>query len=545
MLLDEEEANVVAIAAVRAPPVRRVPWGPERLPSATPRGLCRKPATVHDYRMNSEDRSDCDVEDVVEPDNALPEISLAELSPSLQAAVARAGWPKLMPVQSKTIPYMLAGRDLMIQSRTGSGKTGAFVLPILARVEPGGGCQAIILVPTRELAKQVATEAAMLAGDDGVRATAVYGGVDYGPQLRAFESGVELVVGTPGRVLDHLLKGSLKLDALKMLLFDEADRMLSMGFFPDMKRLQAFLPKHPINGYMFSATFPGRVQRLASQFLDNPEFLSLSRDHVHVAEIEHVFYNVPAMKKDRHLIRIIEIENPASALIFCNTKVNVQYVAAVLKRFGYDADELSSDLSQDAREKVMARVRKGQLRFLVATDVAARGIDILDLSHVIQYEPPNEAEAYIHRSGRTGRAGAPGEAITLVAGLERIELLSIGKRYNIDFVERESPSKEEVQRTVAERATVLLEARLRDRDRLQVERMQRFVPLAKKLGETDDEVAIMAMLLDDYYQQSLHPTPDDWEPWKPRRSKGGQSEPRDNFNPKGRKRSGRPRRRRR
>ncbi len=501
---------------------------------------------MHDGGMNDEYEADTDV--VVEPDDALPETSIDKLPENLQAAVARAGWTSLMPVQAKAIPYMLAGRDLMIQSRTGSGKTGAFLLPILDRVEPGGGCQAIVLAPTRELAKQVAAEAEALAGPDGVRATAVYGGVDYGPQIRAFESGVALVVGTPGRILDHLLKGNLKFDALKMLVFDEADRMLSMGFFPDMKRLQEFLPKHPINGYMFSATFPGRVQRLASQFLDNPEFLSLSRDRVHVAEIEHVLYNVPAMKKDRHLIRIIEIENPTSAVIFCNTKANVQYVAAVLKRFGYDADELSSDLSQDAREKVLGRARKGQLRFLVATDVAARGIDILELSHVIQYEPPKEAEAYIHRVGRTGRAGATGEGLTLVAGLERIELLSIGKQFNIDFVERDSPTEEEVQRVVAERATVLLEARLRDRDNLQIERMQRFVPLARSLGETDDEVAIMAMLLDDYYQESLHPTPDDWQEWKPRRTSSKEpSRPRssDDSRPRGNRRRGRPRRRRR
>jgi len=496
---------------------------------------------------HSEHSEDSHPEDIVEPDDALPQVTVDQLPEALQAAISRAGWGKLMPVQAKAMPYMLAGRDLMIQSRTGSGKTGAFLLPILERAERGGGCQAIVLVPTRELAKQVTAEATMLGGPDGVRATAVYGGVDYGPQLKAFEEGVELVVGTPGRVLDHLIKGNLKFDGLKMLVFDEADRMLSMGFFPDMKRLQEFLPSHPINGYMFSATFPGRVMRLAGQFLDNPEFLSLSRDRVYVAEIEHVMYSVPAMRKDRALIRIIEIENPTSALIFCNTKANVQYVAAVLKRFGYDADELSSDLSQDAREKVMARARKGELRFLVATDVAARGIDILDLSHVIQYEPPKEAEGYIHRVGRTGRAGAAGQGLALVAGLERIELLNIGKRYNIDFVERDAPTEEEVQQTVAERATVLLEARLRDRDPLQVERMQRFVPLAKRLGDTDDEVAIVAMLLDDYYQNSLHPTPDDWEAWKPRRSKGqgspGGRPNRDNRG-KGRDR-GRPRRGRR
>ncbi len=451
---------------------------------------------------------DTHAEDIVEPEDALPEATLERLPKSLQAAATLAGWTSLMPVQAKTIPYVLAGRDLMVQSRTGSGKTGAFLLPILERVDPGAGCQAIVMVPTRELAKQVAAEAEMLGAAKGVHAAAVYGGVDYGPQIKAFEAGVALVIGTPGRILDHLIKGTLSLKPLRVLVFDEADRMLSMGFFPDMKRLQEFLPSTPINGYMFSATFPSRVLRLAGQFLDNPEFLSLSRDRVHVAEIEHVFYNVPAMKKDRYLIRIIEVENPTAALIFCNTKANVQYVTAVLQRFGYDADELSSDLSQDAREKVMDRVRNGKLRFLVATDVAARGIDFLELSHVIQYEPPKDAESYIHRVGRTGRAGATGEGVTLVAGLERIELLNIGKRFSIDFQEREPPTKEEVQRIVAERATVLLEARLRDRDKLQIERMQRFVPLARSLGETNDEVAIMAMLLDDYYQKSVHPAPD-------------------------------------
>ncbi len=448
-------------------------------------------------------------EGVVEPDDALPEVTLAQLPQALQKAVARSGWTELMPVQAKAIPYMLAERDLMIQSRTGSGKTGAFVLPILERVDPEDRrCQAIVLVPTRELAKQVTTHAQELCGDDGILPTAVYGGVDYGPQIDAFRKGAHLVVGTPGRILDHLLKGTLSLKGLRILIFDEADRMLSMGFYPDMRRLQEYVPDQGVTGYMFSATFPSRVKRLASQFLRNPEFLSLSRDRVHVAEIEHIFYNVDAMDKDRDLVRIIEIENPASAVIFCNTKSNVQYVATVLHRFGYDADELSSDLSQDAREKVMTRVREGRLRFLVATDVAARGIDILELSHVIQYEPPKEAEAYIHRVGRTGRAGATGVAFTLVSGLERIELLSIAKQFDINLQERRPPTNTDVAKVVAERTTTLLEAQLRQRDRLQKERMQRFVPLVRRLGEMDDEIELVAMLLDDYYQRSLHAPPD-------------------------------------
>jgi ATP-dependent RNA helicase DeaD len=456
------------------------------------------------------DDADAHPEDLVEPEDSLPELALEELPEPLQKAAARAGWPQLTPVQSKAIPYLLAGRDLMVQSRTGSGKTGAFVLPILERIDTEDlRCQALVLVPTRELARQVVAHAETLFGTDRLQPVAVYGGVDYGPQIEAFRRGAPLVVGTPGRILDHLLKGALSLEGLKILVFDEADRMLSMGFYPDMKRLQEFLPSHHVNGQMFSATYPSRVLRLAGQFLDTPEFLSLSQDHVHVAATEHVFYDVPAMKKDRNLVRIIEIENPTSALIFCNTKANVHYVSVVLRRFGYDADELSSDLSQNAREKVLGRVRRGKLRFLVATDVAARGIDISELSHVIQYEPPEDPEAYIHRVGRTGRAGATGVAITLVSGIERIELNHIAKRFGIDMDERTPPTPEEVEEIVTERVTTLLEAKLRERDRLQKERMQRFMPLARELGQTEDEVAIVAMLLDDYYQESLHAGPEE------------------------------------
>ena len=202
-----------------------------------------------------------------------------------------------------------------------------------------------------------------------------------------------------------------------------------------------------------------------------------------MTEVEHVYYLVHGMDKDRSLVRIIEVENPPSALIFCNTKVRVDYVTVVLQRFGYDADELTSDLSQEAREKVMERVRKGTLRFLVATDVAARGIDLPELSHVIQYEPPEDPEAYIHRAGRTGRAGGSGTAISLVTGIERTALLRIGKRFAIDLQERPLPSDEDVERIVSERIIALLEARLRSRDKLQTERMQRFLPLARSLGE--------------------------------------------------------------
>lgn len=450
-----------------------------------------------------------DAERVVEPENALPEMTLDELPELLRSACAKAGWAKLLPVQARAIPYMLAGRNLMVQSHTGSGKTGAFLLPILQRIDlTKKGCQALILVPTRELASQVSREAELLGGDLGLRTAVVYGGVKYGPQLDAFRGGAQLVVGTPGRILDHLLKGTLILDDLKIFVFDEADRMLSMGFYPDMKRVQQFLPQRHINGYMFSATIPSFVIRLATEFIHKPEFLSLSRDHIHVTETDHIYYVVPGMQRERSLVRIIEMENPLSAIIFCNMRSTVHFVTVVLKRFGYDADELSSDLAQGAREKVMARVRKGTLRFLVATDVAARGIDIPDLSHVFQYEPPEDPELYIHRAGRTGRVGASGTAITLVAGMEQFALKSIARSFNItDLKERAVPTDEDVEGIVAQRVVASLEAELRSRDSLEKERMRRFIPLGRSLAEAEEESPLIAMLLDDYYQRTLQAAP--------------------------------------
>lgn len=447
-------------------------------------------------------------QELVEPDNALPPYSVDDLPESWREAMARAGWQQLMPVQARAMPYMQARRDLMVQSRTGSGKTGAFILPILDRINTSeNACQAMVLVPTRELAQQVAQDAQTLAGEAGVRVVAVYGGVGYRAQLDAFRQGAHLVVGTPGRVLDHLLKRTLTLDKLKILVFDEADRLLSMGFYPDMLEVRRYMPDHRVNGYMFSATLPPRVLRLAKQFLREPDFLGLSSDNVHVVETEHVYYLVPGMDKDRSLVRIIEIENPDSAIIFCNTKSKVHYVTVVLQRFGYDADEISADLAQRDRDKVLDRVRQGKLRFLVATDVAARGIDIPELSHVIQYEPPEDPEIYVHRAGRTGRAGASGEAIALVDILEQLKLKRIAQRYHIDLQERPLPSDEDVANVVAERMTVLLETQLRTRDQLQRKRMERFIPLAQELSQSEEELPLIAMLLDEHYQKMLHAPP--------------------------------------
>ncbi|PKO17980.1 ATP-dependent helicase [candidate division BRC1 bacterium HGW-BRC1-1] len=434
----------------------------------------------------------------------LPEARYEDLPANLQASTRAMGWTSLMPVQARSMPYLLQGRDAMVQARTGSGKTGAFVLPILTLIDPKlNECQGLILVPTRELCLQVSREATALAEGTGVRVVAVYGGVGYGAQRDALNEGAHIVVGTPGRLLDLLLNNAFKLRDLDFIIFDEADRMMSMGFYPDMVALQRFLPVEKC-AFMFSATFPEIVMRLARQFMDQPEFLSLSQGSVHIAGMEHIWYEVPAMDKDRCLVRVIELENPASAMVFCNTKDKVNYVCTVLQRFGYDADQLTADLAQNAREKVLERVRQGDLRFLIATDVAARGIDIPGLSHVFLYDFPDDPESYIHRAGRTARAGAGGTAISLVALTETGDLNRAEKRFNINMIQKPVPTDEDVSAVVAERTTVLMEAKMRDRDRLQIERMQRFVPLVKSLIESDEEVQLLAMLLDDYYQDALH-----------------------------------------
>ena len=444
---------------------------------------------------------------VVEPEDALPRVSLDELPEAMRAACARAGWTNLMPVQSLALPYLMAGRDIMVQSRTGSGKTGTYLLPLLPRLDAETKApQALVLVPTRELAVQVEHEARTLFAETGIRPAAVYGGVGYKKQMDALRDGAQLIVGTPGRVLDHLLRRTLNLEALRMLVFDEADRMLSIGFYPDMKEVQRYLPRRRVHTCMFSATYPPHVLRLAGEFMADPAMLSLSRKEVHVAEVQHLFCACRPMDKDRVLVRLLETENPASAIIFCNTKANVHYVTSVLQGFGYCADELSADLSQNRREAVLDKIRRGALQYLVATDVAARGIDIPALSHVFLYEPPEDHESYIHRAGRTGRAGAAGTVISLVDVMQRMELERIARHFKIALRELPAPTDDDVAAVAGTRLTALLEARFRKLNGLERLRVARYVPLVRALAAQDeggDGELMLAMLLDACHQQSL------------------------------------------
>ena len=438
----------------------------------------------------------------VEPDPRLEDATVASLPERLQNAVRAAGWEKLMPVQQKSIPYLIAGRDMIVQSRTGSGKTGAFLLPLFRTLDADRrDTQALILSPTRELARQIFEEFERIRGNDDLEACVIYGGVKYGPQLDALKSGVQVVIGTPGRILDHLQQGNLKLKTLKQLVLDEADEMLSMGFYPDMLKLLRYLPDER-QSCMFSATMPHRVRSLASKFLNDPGFLSLSTGSVGVGAIEHEYFRVEKMQKDSVLVRLIEMENPESAIIFANTKRDVEYVDQFLRNSGYDAASISGDLSQAAREKVMARIKKGNLKFLVATDVAARGIDISDLSHVIMYDVPQDAEYYVHRSGRTARAGKTGKALILTTIEDHRNLLAIGQRYGITMSKTDVPTEEDVTERVTERLTVELEARLRDRTNLERKRLMRFKGMVEDLAS--EEPDLLAMMLDDLYHEMQH-----------------------------------------
>lgn len=446
---------------------------------------------------------------VEHPANPLPQATIANLSPLQQQACSAEGWSSLTLVQSLAIPYLEAGRDIMVQSRTGSGKTGSYLLPMLSLLDPSIKFpQALVLVPTRELALQVEREAKVLFGSSGLKACAIYGGVGYQEQLRALKSGVQVVIGTPGRVLDLLLKHHLEFNHLRELVFDEADRMLSVGFYPDILQIAGYLPERR-HTTLFSATYPPHVMQLAREFMSKPEMLSLARKELSVPEVEHLYVAVKPLEKDRTLVRLLETENPSSAIIFCNTKANVHYVTEVLKGFGYRAEEISADLPQKKREAVLSKARKGDIQYLVATDVAARGIDIPELSHVFIYEPPEDQENYIHRAGRTGRAGAAGTVITLADPREELDLKRIAHRYKVPLRTIPAPTDDDVAKATSDRLDTILEDRLRHLTGLEKVRANRYMPLAKELaslsGEEDEQhLAIIAMLLDDYHRQILN-----------------------------------------
>ena len=370
----------------------------------------------------------------------LPTFDALELSAEVRRAVDELGYVHPTPVQLAVFEPAVRGKDLVVQARTGTGKTAAFGLPLVDGIvkRASNVVQALVLCPTRELALQVTREIDALAKHRGVRCAAVYGGAPMARQVADIKGGAQIVVGTPGRVLDHLHRETLDPSALRAFVLDESDEMLSMGFLPQITEIWGFLPAQR-QTLLFSATLPPDIRRVAETRLRDPQFLTLSGDHIGALEIDHFVYIVPGDKLDA-LIQIIEVENPESAIVFCNTKDETKRVAAALEQQGYAADWLNADLPQSDREKVMAATRNGSLRFLVATDVASRGIDISLLTHVINHDFPESAEAYVHRTGRTGRAGRTGTALSIVGPRDVGNLYLLRLTYKLRPIERQLPT---------------------------------------------------------------------------------------------------------
>ena len=421
----------------------------------------------------------------------------------IRQGIRELGWTAPMPVQSRVIPLMRDGKDLIVQAITGSGKTGAFGLPIVERLDPEQrAIQALMLAPTRELANQIAQELTTMGRAKGIETLPIYGGTAYAPQLDGLRRGVHVIAGTPGRILDHLNSRVMKLDAVKVLIIDEADELLSLGFWPDMREIQRFVPKKRQTG-LFSATMPARVRSLARAFLHEPEFISLTEGGVRSPEeIEHYHYIVSAQEKDAMLLRIIQHEDPDSAIIFCNTRADVRFVGAFLRRSQLDADMIQGEMTQVARESVMRRIKAGELRFLVATDVAARGIDISDLSHVISYSSPDSPEMYLHRTGRTGRAGKTGTAISLVSGLDIGNFRDVQNVNQLKIPERKIPTKDEATERIAQRLEIQLEHDLRHiSERERRVRQDEFLPVVERLAATDAGRHHLAAILFSYARE--------------------------------------------
>jgi ATP-dependent RNA helicase DeaD len=365
------------------------------------------------------------------------------LSSDVRKAIDDLGYTHPTPVQRAVFEFAAKGRDMVVQARTGTGKTAAFGLPLIDSVVKVNrpAVQAMILCPTRELALQITRELSAIAKHRGTKVVAVYGGAPMGKQIEQLKDGAQILVGTPGRVLDHLRRGTLDTQACKAFVLDESDEMLSMGFLPQISEIWGYLPEQR-QVLLFSATLPPDVKRVAETRLKNPEYVTLSGDNIGALSIQHFVY-MTMTDKLAELIAVIETENPESAIIFSNTRDDTKRVAAGLQAQGYSADWLNADLSQNERESVMAATRKGELRFLVCTDVAARGIDISHLTHVINFDFPESAESYVHRTGRTGRAGRTGTAISLIAPSNIGGLYLLRLTYKIRPIERHLPSARE------------------------------------------------------------------------------------------------------
>jgi ATP-dependent RNA helicase DeaD len=422
------------------------------------------------------------------------DFSALGLRDELLATLTSLGYEEPTPIQAASIPLLIGGSDMLGQAATGTGKTAAFALPILERLDPGRRIaepSALVLVPTRELALQVSQAFNSYGRSIGVRLVAIYGGAPARQQIEALRRGVDVVIATPGRALDLCDRGSLKLGDVRTVVLDEADEMLEMGFIEDIETLLAKTPSSR-QTVLFSATMPKRIDKLASKHLRHPERVAIAaptRQSSDVPRVRQDAYVVKRLDKPAALVRILDAEDPTAAIIFCRTRGAVDDLAQVLAARGYQAEALHGGLTQDQRDRVMGRLRSRTIDLLVATDVAARGLDVDHLSHVINYDLPSAPEVYVHRIGRVGRAGREGVALSLVEPRERRMLTAIEKLLDARIPIKKVPSIADVRMMRLERSKEAIEELLDDPD--QQTRLESFQEVVSELLEDRDPETVL------------------------------------------------------
>jgi len=443
------------------------------------------------------------------------------LDPDVIQAVSEMGFEEATPIQAKAIPVALQGRDMIGQAQTGTGKTAAFGIPLINKIPASEErIVALVMAPTRELAIQVAEELENLGKYKGIRSLAIYGGQDIGRQIRSLKRKPQIIIGTPGRLLDHINRKTIRLDDVRTVVLDEADEMLDMGFMEDIQTILKLVPEER-QTLLFSATMPANIQKLAQQFLRDPEHISVIPKQVSAPSIQQFYFEVQERMKFDGLCRLLDMEPPELAIVFGRTKRRVAELSEALAKRGYASDGLHGDLSQNQRDAVMRKFRDGSIDVLVATDVAARGLDISGVTHVINFDLPQDPESYVHRIGRTGRAGKEGTSWTFVTPRETDHLHFIERITRHRITKKPLPTLSEAmegkQRVVAERIMETLKG--------DEEEVNPYKWVAMQLLEQYDSVQLLAaamkLLTGDKKNVEVELTPEDPIRVKKRKFDGG------------------------
>ncbi len=414
-----------------------------------------------------------------------------EMNADLKKAVKKMGFEEPSPIQALTIPEALKGKDVTGQSQTGTGKTVAFGIPVLEKIYiPDRSPQAIIICPTRELSIQVATEFGKLSQFmNKLHILPVYGGQPIGRQIRVLKKGVHVIIGTPGRIMDHIRRGTLDLSGVDTVVLDEADEMLDMGFRDDIETILRYVPKQR-QTLLFSATVPKAIKNLAKQYQNNPKHLKVAQHELTVPEIDQFYFETREKNKLETICRLLDVYDLNLSLVFCNTKRRVDRLVRDLKARGYSVDGIHGDMKQSHRDRVMGKFRNGKIEILVATDVAARGIDVPNVEAVFNYDVPNDNEYYVHRIGRTGRAGNAGYAFTFVAGKEIYKLRDIQKFAKTKIKQQKVPSFKDMERI---KTNLIIE---RVKTTIEEENLDKYIHTIEELIEEDyNSIDIAAALL--------------------------------------------------